>query len=145
MIRRLWLPLLALSCTGGASGTPGQAQCLGYEPETVRLEGTLAIEPRYGPPNYGETPDIDQKVQVPIVKLAHPIDVCSEPTAQLNTESFTGISEIQLVVEPADATTYASLVGQRIAVVGSLSEALTGHHYTKVVLSVDSIAPREDN
>ncbi len=33
-----------------------------YEPEVVTLKGTLITSTAYGPPNYGETPEKDEKV-----------------------------------------------------------------------------------
>lgn len=138
-LRGAALAVLALGC--GTGDAAGQAQCLRYEPATVELQGTFATEQRYGPPNYGETPATDQRALIRLLKLSKPVDVCADSTAEVNTESFQGVAEVQLLFL-GEQQAHDALLNKDVVVTGSLSEAQTGHQYTKVVLTVKSIRSR---
>jgi len=59
---------------------------------------------------------------------------------ELNSESETGIKQMQLVVvNDADRKRYASLIGKNVQVTGTLFHAQNGHHRTPVLLTVKSI------
>ncbi len=120
----LFLPLL---------GATAQHRVLRYEPAKVELKGRLTIEQRYGPPNYGENPDTDQKVQIPVLLLSEPVDVQGDPQSDLDRETVRGVQRVQLVFRN---TSYRRLVGKNITVKGTFFRALTGHHYTDVVMDV---------
>ena len=51
------------------AGATHAQRCLSYEPEVVELDGQLVVQSKYGPPNFGEQPKTDQKVQVPVLLL----------------------------------------------------------------------------
>ncbi len=130
-------PLLALSCTNprAASGQAG-AQ-LAYEPAVVTLSGTLTVAMKYGTPNYGENPATDQKLQIPILRLDHPASVLGDSTSETNRESFSNVKEIQLLFNQAGA--HRQLINRHVVVTGTLSRAMSGRHFTDVVLSVRAI------
>lgn len=71
--------------------------------------------------------------------LDAPVSVCPDSSGGVNTEEIRDLRELQIVF-PAGNVDYRQLVGRRVAVHGSLSEAQSGHHYTKVILSADKIA-----
>ena len=84
----LFLPLL---------GATAQDRVWRYEPAKVELQGRLTIEQKYGPPGYGENPDTDQGVQIPVLLLSAPIDVQGDPQSDLNQETVRGVQRVQLV------------------------------------------------
>jgi hypothetical protein len=130
------LAFLSLGCRSSAAQAAAvQPSCLAFEPHTVDLRGRLTIQQKYGPPNYGENPATDQKVLVPILVLDQPVNVCGDSTSQLNNQSFHNVKEIQLVL-PDGAHAYDRLMKQSVVVTGTLSAAVSGHHYTPVVLTV---------
>jgi len=118
-----------------ASGSvEAQRRPLHYEPEKVTLTGRLVYRTFYGPPNYGENPKTDSRETQPILILDSAVDVVAnggDPTDQ--TER--GVKGITLVVEHSTRR----FIGKRIAVEGTLFHANTGHHHTKVLMTVASI------
>jgi hypothetical protein len=113
---------------------------LSYEPAVVSLEGKLIVESKYGPPNYGENPKTDAKVRVLMLVLSRPVSVRGNPQDALNTEQVEGIKRIQLNLFNLK-TPYEQFIGKRIFVNGTLFRAHTGHHYTKVIMDVQSLKP----
>jgi hypothetical protein len=107
-----------------------QRRQLHYEPEKVTLTGRLVYRVFYGPPNYGENPKTDSRETQPILILDAPVDVVAnggDPTDQ--TER--GVKRITLVGHST-----SRFIGKRIAVEGTLFHANTGHHHTKVLMTV---------
>jgi hypothetical protein len=128
---------LAVSVTRSILGV--QATCAHYEPDVVRLSGHLSIDKEYGPPNYGETPAKDEKLHVAILHLTHPLDVCGDTRDASTTDSFKGLQVVQLTFSNMhdDPKRYA---GKSIAVKGTLYRGITGHEFTDVLMTVDSVA-----
>ena len=117
---------------------------LSFGPAVVELEGVLTVVQKYGPPNYGENSEIDEKVQVLILVLKTPLNVRADPDSDLNTDSFEGVREVQLVIFPERKIRYKHLIGKNILAKGTLSQRFTGHHYTDVLLTVISVHPLKD-
>jgi Domain of unknown function (DUF4431) len=115
---------------------------LQYEPSVVELQGNLTEVDEFGPPNFGENPNLDTKVRVPILVLSEPINVRGDPASQLNAESFKGIRDIQLIFS-GGAAAYSAFIDRHVVVKGTLFRAESGHHYTDVVLDVTEIRERE--
>jgi hypothetical protein len=114
-----------------------EKQWLSYGPG-VELEGRLTVERKFGPPNFGENPKTDSRLKIPIVVLPKAINVRGIPGDQFQSVSVEGARRIQLVfTDPA--MDYKALVGKDIRVKGALWHAMTGGHYTDVVIFVDSI------
>jgi len=109
-----------------------------YEPVVIELQGTLDRQFRYGPPGYGENPDRDQRVLIPILWLDCPVSVSGNRDGDLNTEDVLRITGIQLNI-PAKLKGWDALIGHSVKVRGTLSHAMTGHHYTAAVLAVSRI------
>lgn len=137
-MRRFSLVLLVTLVACGTRTAPAAGQCVEYEPAVARLRGMLVVETRSGPPNYGETPEKDEQVRVIILHLAQPIDICSRPVDPLNATGFADVSKIQVVL-PGTAREPEQLIGERVVVAGALFEAISGRHFTKVVLEAQSI------
>ncbi|HLN97987.1 MAG TPA: DUF4431 domain-containing protein [Pyrinomonadaceae bacterium] len=109
-------------------------QWLSYEPAVVELEGELTVEPKYGPPNYGENPKTDAKVRVPILRLSTSVNVRGTPGDGFNANSVREAKRIQLLFRPG--ASYDQFIGKKVRVKGTLFHAFSGHHYTKVVMDV---------
>lgn len=114
-----------------------QTACLRYEPVKVELTGNLKLETRPGPPNYGESPT-DQRLTVPVLDLATPVSTCADSTSATNSDGYSGLRQIQIILPLGDSA-YRSLTNRSVTAVGTLSEAQSGHHVTKVVLNAERV------
>jgi hypothetical protein len=110
---------------------------LGYEPRVVQLTGVVDTLIRFGAPNYGETPGTDAQLIVPILHLETPISVPADRRSATNDEEVLAATTVQLVLPPGGMT--LPIVGSRILVSGTLSHAISGHHYTQLLLSVSRL------
>jgi hypothetical protein len=99
---------------------------LDYGP-AVALRGKVTTIVKYGPPGYGESPEIDA-LEIPIVLvLPLPVRVA---------ETITNLTHIQLVFDTSGFPNYRTYIGKEVVVKGKLFEAVTGHHFTPVLLEV---------
>ena len=112
---------------------PASQACVSYEPEVVTLTGTIRQHTFPGPPNYESVAKGDQAERVWVLHLAKPICV----SASTDWEKETGVSDLQLLLERRQSG--KSWVGRKVVVSGTLFRAHTGHHHTKVLLSVSGI------
>lgn len=150
------LVLVAAACgetrraVADSSGVPAQPppaapdtarHCLRYEPDTVRLSGTLKVEQRYGPPNYGETPAKDERLRVTFLNLAAPINVCGRTTGEDNRESLSGVRQVQLNLAKL-RTRPAIKPGQTVTIRGTLYHGFSGYHFTDAVMNVSALESR---
>lgn len=110
-----------------------------YEPAKIELIGTLKHDVKYGPPNYGENPETDEKIDVYSIVLSEAISVEGSAKSELNSETVENITEIQLLLSKDGRASAATFVDNKVVVKGSLSHGVSGHHFTDVVLDVDSI------
>jgi hypothetical protein len=125
------LPLSALSFAQYSSWVP-------YGPKVVSLHGKMLRVVKYGPPNYGKNPESDAKYDIPIILLNAPIMVDEDPVDPRNKVALMNVSFVQLILHsmPSEYWRYAN---QDIVVTGTLFRAETGHHYTDVVMDVETI------
>ena len=119
------------------TASEAQRKQLRYEPENVTLTGRVVYRTFYGPPNYGETPKQDSRETQAILLLDSAVDVIGTPNDEIN-ETERGVKAITLVSDRS----LRSFVGKRVTVQGSLFHAHTGHHRTKVLMSVTSVKRR---
>ena len=79
------LALLTVVCVLFLSraAAPQEQQWLFYSPALSRLEGKLTKVMKYGSPSYGEHPEQDQKIDVPILILQFPVRVKSPPASSV--------------------------------------------------------------
>lgn len=80
----LCLAFSLLACRSAIHGPE-----LPYRPAKVEPRGELVLVSAFGPPNYGETPGVDDSTQVPILKLFSPVSVLGRPNDpdEVNRES----------------------------------------------------------
>ena len=115
-----------------------QQRWLSYEPEVMELDGRLVIESKFGPPNFGEQPKTDEKVRVPVLVLSNRANMLADSGDDPNAKSVYDVRQIQLAF-PSSDTAHNALIGKQVVVTGTLFHAHTGHHYTEVVMNVQSI------
>lgn len=130
--------LIATLLVAIAHPVAAQKRWLSYEPEVMELDGRLVIESKYGPPNFGEQPNTDEKVRVPVLVLRDRANMLPDSGDDPNSKSVYDIRQIQLVFSSND-TAHKALIGKQVVVTGTLFHAHTGHHYTDVVMNVQSI------
>jgi hypothetical protein len=103
----------------------------GEEYIKLHIYGNIKLQEFYGPPNFGETPELDTIEAYYILALYEPI------TFVKDGETVT-VEEIQLLfphgIKKEIDTNWEYIID------GKLYFAETGHHHTPVLLFVDSIA-----
>jgi hypothetical protein len=109
--------------------------CLSYEPAQVQLSGKVSRKEAYGPPGYGEDPAHDKRESYLVLALTAPICVNADPKSPVNNESETDVREVQLVY-PSGHSLQRAWLNRNISVSGTLFHQLTGHHRTKVLITV---------
>lgn len=101
-----------------------------FESFKIDLSGTLTTEMFYGPPNYGENPETDEKEYPYILKLDKPIKA-----ADLK------ITKIQVVpLSKPDIQAVHNSLNKHVKVEGSLFSAVTGHHHTPILIRMDKFS-----
>ncbi len=109
-----------------------------YEPDTSTLNGKLYKEMFYGPPGFGENPKEDRKEYCFILYLDKSINVV--PSRHSNMSGFDepneNIKRLQIFANDTIDKLLDSKLGSRVLVKGTLFEAQTGHHHTKVLMDV---------
>ncbi len=112
-----------------------------FEPAVSVISGTIVIKQFYGAPNYGETPEKDEKVGVYILKPDYPVNVFADldpKDPETADKTITNITEIQ-VYSPDKKIDLKNYEGKRIQLNGLLFTGRSGHHYTNVLMEVKKI------
>ncbi len=124
--------LVALfACVNAARAEP----CLKYGPVRVQLSGTVTLKIFFGPPGYGEDPAHDMKETQGFLILDRP--VCVDKGPESLDESESNQTEITLV--PPKGVNWAHYSGTRVIVDGTLFHQHTGHHRTKLLMTVITV------
>ena len=139
-------PLVLLSIAALVAMQPGRPRqgplCLTYEPAPVTLRGRLETHTFAGPPNFESIRNGDKRVDLPVLVLARPVCINGDSASELNTERESGVREIQLRI-PLGSDSLATLVrhlqGLPVLVTGTLSHAVAGGEYTKVIFTVSKL------
>jgi len=138
---------LALALLGVTSFSFASNHTVTYEPATVELSGVLDLQTFPGPPNYesiGEGDDIERHFYL---KLDNAVDVTSkgEHPAVSNLEEERGVAILQLAIDGENDVLWARFrkagKGAHVRIRGTLFHRFTGHHHSRVLLSVKDIAP----
>lgn len=117
--------------------------CLSYEPSIVRLTGTIVRETFLGAPNYASVEHGDKPEVYWLLNLSRPICVRADETEPLNSEQK-DVLRIQLVFPDASVyKTKKELVGKNVVAEGTLFGSHTGHHHTRVLLTVRNLRKAE--
>ncbi len=103
-----------------------------YEPDIVRLTGTLRESVCPGPPEYENIENGDLPEHIYVLVLDSPIHVEDIPPKENSwNEPEDNVLEIQVAAHPKDAQ---HLIHEHVAISGTLFHAHTGHHRTEVVM-----------
>jgi len=114
-----------------------------YEPAVSIISGTLIHKMVYGPPNYGETPNIDEKNYIYILKLDQPVNVyadANQPDPEIADHTLLNQTEIQTFSNidrvHKDLKKY---LNKKIKLQGVLFTGRTGGQYTPIQYQVNKI------
>lgn len=122
-------------------GAPQQQQWFFYSPAVSRFEGKLTKVMKYGRPTYGEHPEQDEKIDVPILILKLPVRIKSPTPSSENTE-ITNVSFVQLIFA-TESGSYSQHLNANVIVEGTLAKGIRGEHFTEVVMTVKAVNPPE--
>ena len=93
-----------------------------------KITGKVIEKEYYGPPNYGETPELDAKEIESII--------CFDEPQSFNVKGCSiAINELQLVFYNSENN---CIPGKRYSFTGRIIPAETGHHHTDYILLVDN-------
>jgi hypothetical protein len=117
------------------------SQCLKCEPNIVSLKGTIYAKDFPGPPNFESIRAGDERMRYWIFRLDRPI--CVDGDGFDNTR-VPNVRELQLVfMDGSFYTRYRRYVREhrRFTVTGSLFHRNTGHHVTRILITVKTLVP----
>lgn len=114
------------------------AACL-KEGDEIALSGVMKEELYYGPPNWGEDKEHDEKLLYWILHLNSPLKCVIDA----NTEQKGWDSNVQLIVSGDNYKTKRNLLNHHVTVYGKVMLAVTGYHMTSVLLNDTSFEPTE--
>ena len=98
----------------------------------VTISGRLIVKQFYGPPNYGETPQIDRVETHYVLQLSE--------TISFKQDALTAtVGEIQLIFD----NNTGLITGRHYVIDGEAFFAETGHHHTPIIISVNRITRRD--
>ena len=136
-MRIIFLITILFATAPPASFSTAAQRCLTYEPTAVVLYGKLRRHRFAGPPNYESVAKGDVPEDVWVLHLSK--SICVSASADWDKES--NVSDIQVLFMEGQKQydRYRPLLGRRVAVTGKLSRWQTGHHHTRVLLTVKQI------
>ena len=116
-------PTLAAAQTGAGCVSTSQQ---------VTLRGQVRYENVFGPPGFGENPQIDQRRLIPVLALDDPIDICPGTDEEIDTAPIYDVRRVQLIHVRGTGRRWHG----RVFVNGELQRGTNAFHYTPVTLIV---------
>ncbi len=113
----------------------------GYEPESATISGTITKKLFYGAPNYGKTPEKDEKIWVYILKKEQAINVFGDinpENPETADETHTNISEIQIYSTNKNLD-FKNLEDKKVKLQGVFQSAQSGNQFTNVVFQAKKV------
>ncbi|WP_418803171.1 DUF4431 domain-containing protein [Pantoea graminicola] len=101
------------------------------EGDKIVLTGVIKEELFYGPPNWGEDREHDEKLLYWILHLNSPLKC----VVDANTEQKGWGSKVQLIVSGDNYKNKRNLLNHHVTVNGKVMLAVTGYHMTSVLLN----------
>lgn len=126
------LAVLVLAAQVANAATP-----LSYGPAVVVLQGTVVVEDRFGPPNFGDDPQHDLRLKIAFLVLDRPIDVLTDPKQDVSKDSFHDVKRVQLL--DGMNTRFLTMGGRHVVVQGKLEEESASGAYTHVLIEVTKV------
>ena len=133
MAKRVWMAVLLYFLSPSLMA----AECLKYEPEVSKLSGTISRKTFPGRPNYESMALGDASETVWVLHLTHPVCV-AEGEGGIN-EAEKGVNTLQLEMKVDQFKIYKDKIGKKVTATGTLFHSHTGHHHTKVLLTVSDL------
>jgi hypothetical protein len=100
------------------------------------LKGKITSETCYGPPNWGEDPENDQKSTCYFIQLDEPSDFGylfgDDP-------NYNNIKKIHLFNNDDNIKNFKDFDGQNVEIYGEVFEGFNGYHQTPIMITVKSI------
>jgi hypothetical protein len=111
---------------------------LKYGDPTTTLRGQIYTDYFFGRPNYGESPERDQLEHSILLALDEPFSIPARESEREGDYEAAAADDIQLVQLAGvfDIEYLRCIRGHGVEVTGALFAAHTGHHHTKVLISV---------
>lgn len=103
--------------------------CFYFEPYEYVICGIISSRLEYGPPGYGENPNLDQKERIYLITIDSLISIC--PVDSLD-EKIENIKTFQ--ISSSNYNNFDTLIGKRTSLKGWFNNATTGHHYTPALI-----------
>ncbi len=122
-------------------------KALTYGPAIVELTGTLDLQTFPGPPSYESIKDGDEIERHFYLRLDKPVDVLPkrENEGVENAEEERKVKIVQLAVSEENDALWAKFRklgrGGRAKIRGTFFHRFTGHHHSRVLLSVEDMQP----
>lgn len=109
-----------------------------YAPVQETLVGTVKKITFAGPPNYDDINEGDSPETCPYLILDNPVDFSTNVT---NSSHMVDEKHIQLIQLALNKQSHWMFIkdGARLKVKGTLYEAHTAHHHTRVLMMVDEV------
>src|SRR5690606_29106514 len=110
-------------------------------PDLSVVSGTLVKKQFDGGPNYGETPEKDEKVWVYILQPDSPIHILATPDpgdTETADKTMVNIREIQVYSNDKNIN-LSRLTAEKVKLKGVFQMGRSGGQYTKVLLEVKKI------
>lgn len=110
-----------------------------YEPVITELSGTVKMLTFPGRPNYEDIKKGDEPEKCPYLIFDHSVDVVTSKSVSVDSRlPFDNEQHVRLVQLAVGKKSLWKLMkdGMRVKVKGELFEAISGHHHTRVLMSV---------
>lgn len=110
-----------------------------FEPTLAELNGVIKTLQFPGSPNYENIKNGDRDETGPYLILDKPIDIKLTPKIQIGNDEFRhNVKLIQLIVH-TNSDWKKIKQGNYVRIRGTLFNAQTGHHHTRVLLEVNNV------
>ena len=108
----------------------------------VEVQGVLQVGEFFGPPSYGEQPGSDHIERSFFLQLPAPLGTQFKNGAGVPSANQNSLPSyfVQLVVPASEQRAANTLVGKRVRVIGTLFEAISGHHRTPMLVQVQKLS-----
>ena len=133
-MKRIGISLLILMLS--FSQSLGVEKIVELEPAVVELVGSVIQEEHYGPPGFGQNPESDAIDVVPILVLSVPVTVKGGTSYPMDLKD---VEKIQLIMGVGEDPYCHDYVGKEVKVSGTLFTGHNNNHYTRIVMSVQTI------
>ncbi len=139
-ITLLVIAVTSLPATGLAESNP----VYHYEPEKVKLVGTLEQQTFPGLPNYENIKTGDEVEKGWYLRLDRPIDVvASKKDVDPNAGTEKDVKVMHLTFNPdASGADVMKKVGKKVILGGHLIHRISGHQHSRVLMWVDEVRER---